>query len=82
MIGGGTVVACSAGSLVPACNKLHLANIGIALGLVGYLLIASPRPATPDIQNLVFTALVLVNFAVVPNERAPGRTHGTAAVVR
>jgi hypothetical protein len=82
VIAGVAIIACSAGSLLPACNKLHLANIAIVLGLVGYLLVASPRPATPDVQNLVFTALVLANFAVVPNERVPGRTHGTAAVVR
>jgi hypothetical protein len=73
LIVGAAVVACSAASLLPACNKLHLANIVIALGLVGYLLFAAPRPATPDLQNLVFTALVLVNFAVVPNERIPAR---------
>jgi hypothetical protein len=73
LIVGAAVVACSAASLLPSCNKLHLANIAIALGMVGYLLVATSRPASPAVQNLVFTALVLVNFAVVPNERVMRR---------
>jgi hypothetical protein len=74
LIVGAAVIACSAASLLPKCNKLHLANIVVALGLVGYLLVVSARPASPAVQNLVFTALVLVNFAIIPNERVPYRS--------
>ena len=34
---------------------------------------------TADIQNLMFTALVLVNFAVVPNERVPSSARRAAS---
>ena len=67
LIVGAAVVACSSLSFLPSCNKLHFANLVLAVFLAGLLLLTSPRPAPADVQNQLLTALVLINFAVIPN---------------
>jgi hypothetical protein len=68
LVAGLAIAGCSALSFRPACNKLHLANLAIAFGLVGFLLLTASHPAPPAMQSQLLSALLLVNFAVIPNE--------------
>jgi hypothetical protein len=67
VVAGVAGIASSALSLLRPCNKLHLANLVIAPALVGYLLLAASYPAGALVQNQLLAALLLINFAVIPN---------------
>lgn len=46
----------------------HLATIGVGLWLIGFGYLASPYPAPVALQNNVVLGLLLVMFAIIPNE--------------
>ena len=71
LIAGSVIVGCSVLSFRPACNKMHLANIAVAISLASFLLLTAPSPAPAVVQNQLLTSLLLVNFAVIPNELMP-----------
>jgi hypothetical protein len=46
----------------------HVANLGIALWLIGFGFWASTYPAPPALQNNIVVGMLLLMFAIVPNK--------------
>lgn len=46
----------------------HLAIIAVALWLIGFGFLASLYPAPPALQNNIMVGLLLLMFAIIPNE--------------
>ena len=55
-------------SIWPPLRYAHLANAGVALWLIGYAFWASVYPTPPALQNDIIVGLLLMMFAIVPNE--------------
>ncbi len=54
-------------SWVPRLRHAHLGNIAVALWLMGFAYFASPYPSPLALQNEIFTGLLLLMFALIPN---------------
>jgi hypothetical protein len=55
-------------SFWPPLRFAHLANLVIALWLIAFGFWASPYPAPPALQNDIVVGLLLLMFAIIPNE--------------
>jgi hypothetical protein len=65
MICGGLLILLAGLSLLPPLSRLHLAELLVALWLLGFGYLADPEPLA-GLQNNILTALVLPMFAIVP----------------
>lgn len=68
ILSGLTVVAMAAASFSRTLRHTHLAICGIALWLMGFGYLASGYPAPPALQNDLLVGLLLLMFAIIPNE--------------
>ena len=69
-------------SFWPPLRYAHLAIVVVALWLIGFGFWASGYPAPPAVQNDILVGLLLLMFAIIPNEanlppRAWRRLYGT-----
>lgn len=55
-------------SFWPPLRFAHVANLAIALWLIAFGFWAFPYPAPPALQNDIVVGLLLLMFAIVPNE--------------
>ena len=55
-------------SFWPPLRFAHVANLVIALWLIAFGFWASPYPAPPALQNDIVVGLLLLMFAIIPNE--------------
>jgi peptidoglycan/LPS O-acetylase OafA/YrhL len=55
-------------SFWPPLRFAHVAILVIALWLIGFGFSASPYPTPPALQNDIVVGLLLLMFAIVPNE--------------
>ena len=55
-------------SLWPPLRRLHLLNVAVAAWLIGFGWLGGGHPAPPASQNEILTGLVLLLFAIVPND--------------
>jgi hypothetical protein len=55
-------------SFWPPLRFAHVANLTIALWLIAFGFWASSYPAPPALQNNIVVGLLLLMFAIVPNE--------------
>lgn len=65
VICGTAIVMLAAISFWPRLRLAHLAEIGVALALLGFAFTSSP-PTSPAVQNEILVALLLLNFAIIP----------------
>jgi hypothetical protein len=61
------IAACALGSFVERWRRLHLAELLVAGWLMGFGYLASSEPL-PALQNNILVAMVLMMFAIVPNQ--------------
>jgi len=61
------IMLCAGLSFWRPLRRLHLAQILVALWLLGFGYFASSEPL-PALQNNILVAFVLMMFAVIPNE--------------
>lgn len=55
-------------SFWPPMRFAHVANLVIALWLIGFGFWASPYPSPPALQNDIVVGLLLLMFAIIPNQ--------------
>lgn len=55
-------------SFWPPLRYAHLAIVLVALWLIGFGFLASGYPAPPTLQNDILVGLLLLMFAIIPNE--------------
>jgi hypothetical protein len=55
-------------SFWPPLRFAHLANLGTALWLIAFGFWAFPYPTPPALQNDILVGLLLLMFAIIPNE--------------
>jgi|SRR5688572_14813536 len=55
-------------SFWPPLRFAHVANLVIALWLIGFGFWASPYPSPPALQNDIVVGLLLLMFAIIPNQ--------------
>jgi hypothetical protein len=55
-------------SFWPPLRFAHLANLLVALWLIAFGFWASSYPAPPALQNSIIVGLLLLMFAIIPNE--------------
>lgn len=55
-------------SFWPPLRFAHVGNLAIALWLIAFGFWASPYPTPPALQNDIIVGLLLLMFAIVPNE--------------
>lgn len=67
---GALVVAFSVASFWRRMEWAHLLTAALGLGLAAYAYLAFPRPGPAGAQNEIVVGLLLVLFAIVPNEAA------------
>jgi len=68
LICGSAIVLLSVLSFWPASKKAHLAEIPIALWVLGFAYFGSMHPAPAVVQSDLLAALFLLNFAVIPSQ--------------
>jgi hypothetical protein len=61
------IAACAAASFTQRARRAHLAELLVAAWLLGFGYLASSA-ALPALQNNILVAMVLIMFAIVPNE--------------
>lgn len=54
----------------PPCRLAYLVTLPLSLWLIGFGYFASPYPSPPALQNDLMVGLLLLMFAIVPNEAA------------
>jgi hypothetical protein len=64
------VIVLSVVSFWPPLRFAHIGNFAIALWLIAFGFWASPYPTPPALQNDIVVGLLLLMFAIVPNEAA------------
>ena len=52
------------------CRLAYLITLPLSLWLIGFAYLTSPHPAPPALQNDLLVGLLLLMFAIVPNEAA------------
>jgi hypothetical protein len=66
-------------SFWPPLRFAHVANLAVGLWLIAFGFLAFPYPTPPALQNNVIIGLLLLMFAIVPNEASrpprPWRQH-------
>jgi hypothetical protein len=67
--------ACAALAITFGClsfweptRRAHLATAALALWLIGFGYFSEPHPSPPAMQNDVFLGLLLLMFAIIPND--------------
>lgn len=70
LISATAVIVLSVVSFWPPLRFAHVANSAIALWLIAFGFWASPYPTPPALQNDIAVGLLLLMFAIVPNEAA------------
>ena len=65
---GSAVVTISLLSYAPRLRYLHLAIVGVSLWLILFGYFYQPYPTPPALQNNILVGLLLIMFAIVPNE--------------
>jgi hypothetical protein len=55
-------------SFWPQLRFAHVANLAVALWLIAFGFWGSPYPALPALQNDIVIGLLLIMFAIVPND--------------
>lgn len=55
-------------SFWPPMRFAHVANLAVALWLIGFGFWVAPYPPPPALQNDIMVGLLLLMFAIVPNE--------------
>jgi hypothetical protein len=55
-------------SFWPPLRFAHLASLAIAVWLIAFGFWSSPYPAPPALQNDIVIGLLLLMFAIIPNE--------------
>lgn len=65
---GFAVVVISLLSYAPRLRYLHLATAGAALWLALFGYFYQPYPTPPSLQNDILVGLLLMMFAIIPNE--------------
>ena len=68
LIGGISIVAFSGLSFWASLRRAHLAQIPIAIWILGSNYLGSSHPASPLIQSDILAALFLLNFAIIPSQ--------------
>jgi hypothetical protein len=65
---GGLVVTCALASMWPRAAWARLGTIAVALWLTAFGYFAADRPGPPAAQNEITVGLILILFAVLPNQ--------------
>jgi hypothetical protein len=65
---GFLVILVSLLSFAEPCRYAHVATIGIGLWLIGFGYLAAPYPPPVALQNNLVVGMLLVMFAIIPNE--------------
>lgn len=65
---GSAIVVLSLLSFWHRTARVHLCTAALALGLGLYAYLIWPRPGPPAAQNEIAVAMLLVLFAIIPNE--------------
>jgi hypothetical protein len=65
---GTTVIVLSLCSFAPRTAGAHFVTAVLALGLAAFAYFAWPRPGPAGAQNELTVALLLLMFAIIPNE--------------
>jgi len=68
LVAAAAILLVSTLSLWPPLRRLHLVNVAVAAWLIGFGWLAGGHPAPPASQNEILTGLVLLLFAIVPND--------------
>lgn len=65
----------------PPLRHIHVATAVVALVMIGYGRLSSPDHVAPALQNYILVGLLLLMFALVPNNasRPPRRWHSGAS---
>lgn len=64
---GAVIILLALLSWVPSLRQAHLANIAVALWLMGFGYFGAEYPAPLALQNDILTGLLLLMFALIPN---------------
>jgi hypothetical protein len=62
------IIAFALVSFWPPLQFAHVANLLVALWLIAFGFWASPYPTPPALQNDIMVGLMLLMFAIIPNE--------------
>lgn len=65
---GTAVIVLALASLWQPLRQIHLVSIAIGLWLIGNGFVAAPSPPPPALQNHVVVGLLLLMFAILPND--------------
>jgi hypothetical protein len=65
---GFAVVALALLSFWDPMRHAHLAHVLVALWLIGFGYLAAPYPTPPALQNDLMLGLLLLMFAIIPND--------------
>jgi len=78
------VIAFAMLSYWPPLRHIHVATAFVALVMIGYGRFTSPEDVAPALQNHILVGLLLLMFALVPNQasRPPRWWHSEASSLR
>lgn len=62
------VIVLALASFWPPLRYAHVANLAVALWLIAFGFLAYPYPTPPALQNNVAVGLLLLMFAIIPND--------------
>jgi hypothetical protein len=66
-VSAGAIALCASLSFTDWARRMHLVELLVAVWLLVFGFLASSEPL-PSLQNDILTALVLMMFAIIPNE--------------
>jgi hypothetical protein len=67
LVTGGAIMACASLSFWQPLRRIHFVNAVIALWLIGFGYFYGGYPSDPGFKNHILLGLVLVFFAIAPN---------------
>jgi len=68
------IVTLSLLSFWQPCRAAHFGLCGVAIWLIGFGYARAPLPAPPALQNDILVGMLLLMFAIIPNEANPPRS--------